>query len=60
MANLCSVTVSIAAEIRGIFNLIEASILVSKFASFGPIELLAGCNKTSSKVSASLSLELSN
>ena len=50
IANLCSVTVSIAAESKGIFNFISFVIKVLTSASAGPNLLCAGCNKTSSKV----------
>ena len=50
IARLCSVTVSMAAERRGMFNLMSLVINVFTFASAGPKVLCAGCNKTSSKV----------
>ena len=53
MAKEDSVTVSIAAEIRGIFNLIDFVRFEDKSASDGFMEDLEGTINTSSKVRAS-------
>jgi hypothetical protein len=54
IASLASVTVSIAAEIMGVFRVIFLVSCVVKSTSLGRIEECAGTNKISSKVSAFL------
>ena len=53
IASFASVTVSIAAETIGIFNVIELVSLVAVITSDGKISEYAGATSTSSKVSAS-------